>query len=573
MQAPNSKQIQIAVGVVNAQLVDPTRDLKLRVSEILSYEVEGAQFVTGRPGWDGRTSMFSFSSNRFPSGFVALVKSVLEKEGWHVRLIEKPCPEPLGPEKPVVDAFPEDPRYDYQPETVHRLIKYRRMIARVATGGGKSRIARLAYARINRTTLFLTTRKTLMYQMADSFKSDLKVRVGILGDSSWEPCNGFNCATVDTISSRIEVKTRDSEITKIVQQLADELESKIVAATKIAGIPYGTLAKFATAAQKAQTEKIRAALKAEQSALWPTERIGRHVESIVRLQAERRRDTIAFLERVEFVILEEAHEVSGTGFFDVMNACKNAHYRLALTATPFMKDSAEANMRLMAVTGLVGIKVSEKLLIDRGILAKPCFRFITPQKPPKISRSSDWSRAYKLGIVESQMRNATIVYEAKRAAQYGLTTMVLVQHTKHGDVLEDMLRTAGLRVAFIRGDDNQPVRKKALVSLEKGEIDVLIGTTILDVGVDVPAVGMIVLAGGGKAEVALRQRIGRGLRAKKVGPNVCLIVDFHDDSNNHLIKHSRQRRQIVEDTPGFVEGILPDGSDFNYTALGFKKAA
>ncbi|MBH8434009.1 hypothetical protein I8Q59_09430, partial [Acinetobacter baumannii] len=43
---------------------------------------------------------------------------------------------------------------------------------------------------------------------------------------------------------------------------------------------------------------------------------------------------------------------------------------------------------------------------------------------------------------------------------------------------------------------------------------------LLDGGVDVPAVGLIILAGGGKAEVALRQRIGRGLRAKKFGPNV-----------------------------------------------------
>ena len=43
---------------------------------------------------------------------------------------------------------------------------------------------------------------------------------------------------------------------------------------------------------------------------------------------------------------------------------------------------------------------------------------------------------------------------------------------------------------------------------------------ILDVGVDVPSVGCIILAGGGKAEVANRQRIGRGLRAKKLGPNI-----------------------------------------------------
>jgi superfamily II DNA or RNA helicase len=93
------------------------------------------------------------------------------------------------------------------------------------------------------------------------------------------------------------------------------------------------------------------------------------------------------------------------------------------------------------------------------------------------------------------------------------------------------------------------------------------------VGVDVPAIGQIILAGGGKAEVALRQRVGRGLRAKKIGTNCCFIVDFSDATNTNLIKHSRQRREIIESTPGFAEGILPGGEDFNFEAYGFTKTA
>ena len=92
----------------------------------------------------------------------------------------------------------------------------------------------------------------------------------------------------------------------------------------------------------------------------------------------------------------------------------------------------------------------------------------------------------------------------------------------------------------------------------------LIGSTILDVGVDVPSVGMIVLAGGGKAEVATRQRIGRGLRRKKAGPNVAFIIDFADDHNMHLKSHYFERRAIVTGTPGFAEGIV---ADFDYGGI------
>ncbi|MEI4920497.1 DEAD/DEAH box helicase family protein, partial [Klebsiella pneumoniae] len=44
-----------------------------------------------------------------------------------------------------------------------------------------------------------------------------------------------------------------------------------------------------------------------------------------------------FLSSVSLLILEEAHESSGSNFYDIARLCINADYRLALTATPFMK--------------------------------------------------------------------------------------------------------------------------------------------------------------------------------------------------------------------------------------------
>ncbi len=48
---------------------------------------------------------------------------------------------------------------------------------------------------------------------------------------------------------------------------------------------------------------------------------------------------------------------------------------------------------------------------------------------------------------------------------------------------------------------------------------------------DVPSVGAIILAGVGKAETSLRQRIGIELRRKKSAPNVDSIVDLSDGYN------------------------------------------
>ncbi|MGZ8172601.1 MAG: DEAD/DEAH box helicase [Methylobacter sp.] len=480
--------VQIVANAVKAKLITDDRAIKLAVSDLLSFEVEGAEFTKSfNTGWSGISSFFKMTDATFPAGFVSFVKISLEKQGHVVQVVRKSLPLPLGDEKPVVDAFPDDPRYDYQMDTVHRLESCGRMVAMCATGSGKSRIARLAYKRLNRMTLFLTTRGVLMYQMKDAFEA-MGEKVGIIGDGKLRLRNGFNVAMTQTL----------------VAMLKDPARCE-------------------------QTKRL--------------------------------------LARFEFVILEEAHEISGTGYYEILKLCQNAYYRLALTATPFMKANGEGNMRLHAAVGGIGIKVTEKTLIDRGILAKPYFKFIPTERPKFLFKSTSWQSAYRIGIVENAHRNQTIVFEVQRAAKYGLTSIVLVQHKAHGERLKELLTDAGAKCLFMYGEHSQDERKRALDQLKSGKISVLIGSTILDVGVDVPAVGMIVLAGGGKAEVALRQRIGRGLREKKGAGNVAFIVDFCDEHNNHLRAHAATRRAIIEATPGFVEGILKVGEDFNFKEL------
>jgi len=479
----------IVANAVKAKLIDPDIETRLLVSDKLSYYVDGAEH-TGRgrnQGWDGRQSFYDFAENTFPAGFVHSVVDHLKSKGYTARLHRKPIPKPLGPSVEeaydAVSPFDYDPRYDYQPETVRRLEKFGAMIAQVATGGGKSMIARTAVKRLMRPTIFLTTRQILMYQMKKGFEEG-GFQVGIMGDGEWAPKRGVNVAMIQTIDARLKDPRTADKMVKL-------------------------------------------------------------------------------LTLFEFAILEEAHEASSETYMRVMNHLPNAHYRLALTATPFMKADAEANMRLMAVSGQVGIKISEKMLIDRGILAKPQFKYIDLPAPPALKKFQGWQKAYDVGVVNNHLRNDVIVEEAEFAIENKLPVLILIQRKKHGEIIRDLLRDKGIKVEFIHGSHSNEQRQAALDRLGGGVTQVLIGSTIVDVGVDAPAVGMAILAGGGKAEVALRQRIGRGLRAKKVGPNICFVVDFTDAGNKYLLKHAKARREIVENTPGFVENILKKGQEFS----------
>lgn len=397
-----------------------------------------------------------------------------------------------------------------------------------------TRIARLSYARIKRPTLFLTTRSVLMYQMKETFEENLGIKVGIMGDSEWNTVRGFNVGMVQTLAARLKKLDFECEVTSYLKKDAKRYQA----------------VRYDKPALDAYMARVR-----------------KGVATKVNKHNKRRQQVLDFLATIEFVILEEAHESSGNSYFDILQKCKNAAYRLALTATPFMKEDEEANMRLMACSGPIGIQVTERMLIDLGILARPIFKYVDIPAPLGVTKFSRWPAAYKLGIVENDFRNRHIVWEAKRASERALPVMILIQREAHGKKLKELLKQHGVATEFINGKSDQPTRQAALNRLKNGTTKVLIGSTILDVGVDVPAVGMVILGGAGKAEVALRQRIGRGLRAKK-GSNVCLIVDFLDKGNKYLTDHSSQRRGIVESTDGFVQNILPSNVDFDFDKLG-----
>lgn len=533
----------------------------LEVHNLLSYFVAGAERSDAfkKHRWDGRSSFFTPRSGAFPAGFVRVVTDRLVQLGVQVQLGVAPVPEPLGPsisECLARSGFGPDPRYSYQPEAVEALVRLKKMIAHVATGGGKSNIARLAYWRIGRPTLFLTTRGVLMEQMKSGMEK-FGEKVGVLGDSRWEPnLGGFNVAMIQTLAARLRAFDAKAEADKIryVPVLDKEGKPKINGVGRPVVKPSPAYAK---------------ALDAGGKFLETYEKDLQH--RVLQLAAafhERRDEVVGTLQRFEFVILEEAHEVGGDGYYVVMKACSNAGYRLALTATPFMRSSDEASMRLMACVGPIGATVSEKMLIDIGVLATPKFKFVSDiPAPVNLPQKGSWANVQNVGIVDNQIRNERICYEARKAVSHGLSVLILVLRKKHGHSLQAMLAAQGVRARFILGDTSKSDREAALADLESGAISVLIGSTILDIGVDVPSLGMVILAGGGKAEEGTRQRIGRGLRAKKSGPNVALIVDFADTHNDHMRNHAMERRRVIDGTPGFKEGILPPGADFDYSVF------
>jgi ATP-dependent DNA helicase RecG len=87
---------------------------------------------------------------------------------------------------------------------------------------------------------------------------------------------------------------------------------------------------------------------------------------------------------------------------------------------------------------------------------------------------------------------------------------------------------APLRVGLVHGRMKAVERDAEMARFRDGELDVLVGTTVVEVGVDVPEATMMVIEGADRFGLAqlhqLRGRVGRGLV-----DSFCVLVSDSDD--------------------------------------------
>ena len=111
--------------------------------------------------------------------------------------------------------------------------------------------------------------------------------------------------------------------------------------------------------------------------------------------------------------------------------------------------------------------------------------------------------------------------------------------------LEAVLQT--LRVGLVHGRMKVPQRDTVMAAFKAGEIDLLVATTVIEVGVDVPNAALMVVENAERMGLAqlhqLRGRVGRGKRASS-----CVLV-----YRPPLSRAARHRLKVLRETnDGFV---------------------
>jgi superfamily II DNA or RNA helicase len=247
---------------------------------------------------------------------------------------------------------------------------------------------------------------------------------------------------------------------------------------------------------------------------------------------------------LDVVMYDECHHLPSQSSQAVMYGL-DAPYRYGFSGTPLRRDKL-SDLLLIGATGPVTVEVTNAELIDSGVSARPIVRMYEIGSDEWYD--SPWREAYSECIVGNDVRNDLIAMLAMTAK--AASTLVLVDRIAHGVALRQLIPGS----VFVHGSSGMWERKEALDTLRAGRGAIVIATNIFREGVDVPAVNLLVLAGGGKGHIKLLQQLGRGMRSKE-GDNVLRVIDCLDDTNRYLLNHSLERAKIYEQEGFDVEVV------------------
>jgi len=245
----------------------------------------------------------------------------------------------------------------------------------------------------------------------------------------------------------------------------------------------------------------------------------------------------------EQVFFDEAHGIAatiakGNTFVEMSNLMPKAFIRWGLTATPFMRDSYSNNL-LEGVTGQVLYQISSEALIAKGYLTMP---EITMVKSPDVVCGNSWPECYDSGVVLNSGRNEQI---ARAVVASPKPCLIMCTQIAHAKIVERNIKAKGVKVGYLDGSCSTADRNAMIADLVFGKLEAIVCTTIFNAGVDIPQLQSLVMAAGGKSQVAQLQKLGRGLR-RSIGKPKVVVTDFWDTSSKTLERHSKIRKKTWE---------------------------
>jgi len=254
------------------------------------------------------------------------------------------------------------------------------------------------------------------------------------------------------------------------------------------------------------------------------------------------------------LIIDEVHCACANSFQEMLMASQ-AVYRLGVSGTITGLD-IEDYLKIKAYMGDVYYRIPTKELVEREVLAEPKLYLFKIEKPqiPEWELENDWRLIEEKLIIENEKRNKLI---AEISRKFPKPLLILVSRIDHGFNLQKMIKGS----FFLYGKSDEKIRNIYRNKIDKGQEIVVIATNIWNKGINLRLLKTLIIAGGMKSFVLVKQRAGRGLRKVKGLKEDVIIVDFMDETHKILKRQFKKRLNIYEKDGFKVVGVYKNIND------------
>jgi ATP-dependent DNA helicase RecG len=229
-------------------------------------------------------------------------------------------------------------------------------------------------------------------------------------------------------------------------------------------------------------------------------------------------DPVTFKD-LQLTVIDEQHRF-GVGQRSALRAKGNNPHLLVMTATPIPRSLA------LTLYGDLDLSVMDEMPVGRQPIST------------HVIRPQERERAYSL--VRSQImagKQAFIVYPLIEESEKLETVKAAVDDHERlsNDIFSD------LKVGLLHGKMKPEEKDRIMTDFRDGIYQILVSTTVIEVGVDVPNATVILIEGANRFGLAqlhqLRGRVGRG-----GGESFCLLIPDHEDAAEN------ERLQVMTET-------------------------
>lgn len=280
-----------------------------------------------------------------------------------------------------------------------------------------------------------------------------------------------------------------------------------------------------------------------------------------------------FWQTRKMLVVDEGHHFLANKSWGkyLLQQTPHIFHRKSMSGTFFRSNGDD--LALLAYCGRIGYSISSQTLLDKGLLV-PTYQVFVPIEGPKIhAKKGEWFSEHghgTLGIATHGHRCDVIAAIARHLEALGRTVVIIVTTKQQGYLIRDRLEAYYpkksnvelQKVEFVSTDRPKPVIQKVYSSfVGHEEVRILIGTSMVGEGLDLPPADALIYAAGGKAAVTYTQALYRVCTAHE-GKKFGVVVDFIDRHHRSLLEHSRARWKVASSDPVFRLSMLDSVSDF-----------